>query len=333
MDVSVRVARSNGLVNFSFFFLMIAQLAWFLRVSQVEDWQESIFIVRIFSVSPDCGPDIDIDACVGLDCISEADTSSLHTNVLIHSRHGRLACDIVKCLILVSKGYLTWLLEVECRLQGLLLERWYKCHIWLSIHYICFLCEGWLFVSLDVSPVICSISGRARVKCCEAPAGHFGILRWWLLSIVWLRLLRYGTMAKTSRVKTTLLLQTHACLRHAQLSLTIAIWARSLFFPCAFLLVYIIWVISESSSEDLLYFSDLSDAFLLVIHKLVVTFDHVNKLVYITAWDHDIANFLFWLHLLLHHERIGELLGHYPAVQGYRWILGDGSTQHFCEFE
>ena len=70
-----------------------------------------------------------------------------------------------------------------------------------------------------------------------------------------------------------------------------------------------------------------------VIHKLVVTFDHVNKLVYITAWDHDIANFLFWLHLLLHHERIGELLGHYPAVQGYRWILGDGSTQHFCEFE
>lgn len=61
--------------------------------------------------------------------------------------------------------------------------------------------------------------------------------------------------------------------------------------------------------------------------------DHIYQLVDIAAWNNNIADFLFWLHLLLHQELIRQLFGHHIAIKGKSRVLLYLLAKHLCELE
>ena len=81
-----------------------------------------------------------------------------------------------------------------------------------------------------------------------------------------------------------------------------------MFFISSLFAIDVLGELVQGSLENLLYLANLSLTLLLIVKLLVMSLDHVDQLIDVAARHNYIANFLFRLHLLSHHEQVGPVL-------------------------
>lgn len=89
----------------------------------------------------------------------------------------------------------------------------------------------------------------------------------------------------------------------------------------------------EGATENMLNFTDLTLAALLIICFFVVALDHGNDLVNVVAGNHHITHSLLGLHATLHHKFVLLLLIDDTFADGLCWVFLVVLPQIFSELE